>query len=63
MTIPDDVMLFLVMVANMTNGIRCEYYRTEAQKLIDKYKRPQVGPSEFKEGDNTTQTPVLHFRV
>ena len=63
MIIPDDIMLFLVMVANMTKENNRDFYRTEAQKLIDKYKRSPAGPSEYKEGDNTTQTPVLHFRV
>ena len=62
MQLPDDIMIFLIMVANMTDKNHRQLYRDEAKRLIDKYKRPQVGPSEFKD-NNTDQTPVLHFRV
>jgi len=61
--IPDEIKIFLIMVSNMAQGARVEYFQVEAKRLLDKYTRPQqVGPSEFKD-NNTDQTPVLHFRV
>lgn len=59
--IPDEIKIFLLMVANMTQGARVEYFHDEARRLLAKYNQtPHVGPSEFK-AEATTITPTMRW--
>lgn len=54
--LPNDVMALLIMIANARDDNHIDYYRQQAQQLLEKYKRPAGnGPTEYK---MTTETPI-----